>query len=102
MQAIQTKYLPPTNSRGSRIKAWCDRGSITVGYDHGASNPHKVAVEALLRKFIAEDKARYGSDKTPWYGPWVEGGLPNNGGSCFVCAWEPFESETAEIKEEVK
>lgn len=32
MQAIQTKYLPATNYRGSRIKATCERGSLTIGY----------------------------------------------------------------------
>lgn len=31
MQAIVTKYLPATSTRPSRIKAWCDRGSITIG-----------------------------------------------------------------------
>ena len=33
MQAITTRYLPCTNCRGSRIKAECERGSITVSWD---------------------------------------------------------------------
>lgn len=33
-QAIQTKYLGPTNTKGSRIKATCAAGSLTVSYSH--------------------------------------------------------------------
>lgn len=94
-QAIFTKYIPCTNHRGSRIKAMCDRGSITIDYDHGSSNPHKVAVLALVRKFMIEDEKEYGTkpSENPWRGPWMEGGLPNNGGSVFVSLWadESFE-----------
>lgn len=52
MQAIQTKYHGPTNTRGSRITAKCAAGSLTLGYDHSL-NPdgnHKAAAEALCRK----------------------------------------------------
>ena len=35
MQAIQTKYIAPTNHRGSRIKAWCAAGSKTISYPYG-------------------------------------------------------------------
>ncbi len=61
-QAISTKYLPATNTRGSRIKASCDRGSVTVPYPHELSGAdcHAVAVDALLRRFAAED----GNDKS--------------------------------------
>ena len=34
MQAIEVKYLPPTETRGTRIKATCRAGSITVGRDY--------------------------------------------------------------------
>ena len=51
MQAITTKYLPATNTRGSRIKATAGQGqSITVGYDHGAPCAHRVAAIALIKK----------------------------------------------------
>lgn len=85
-QAIITKFIPCTDRRGSRIKAACDRGAIIVSYGHSASNPHKAAVLALVRKFMAEDEKQYGTppSKNPWRGPWMEGGLPNNGGSVFV------------------
>lgn len=52
MQAIQTRYLGPTNSRGSRIKATCAAGSITISYPHELSGQgaHRKAAEALVSK----------------------------------------------------
>ena len=32
MQAIQTKVLPATNTKGTRVKAWCQAGAITRPY----------------------------------------------------------------------
>lgn len=79
MQAILTKYLCPTNSKGSRIKAVCERGSITVSMNYELSGDacHVAAVDALVAKFIEEDKARYGSGKNPWSAPRVVGQLPS-------------------------
>ena len=59
MIAIHTKYIPPTNSHGSRIKAytasWGDRKGyqIIIPYPHGADNltdTHFEAVKALVAK----------------------------------------------------
>jgi hypothetical protein len=52
MQAIQTRYFGPTNSRGSRIKAWCAAGSVTIPYPHELSGQscHRKSAEALLEK----------------------------------------------------
>jgi hypothetical protein len=53
MIAIQTKYLGPTNTRGSRIKAWTDSGfSATISYPHELSYElcHFEAVKALVAK----------------------------------------------------
>jgi len=52
LQTIQTKYLGPTNSRGSRVKAYCQAGSITVGwlYDLESKENHKRAVLELIKK----------------------------------------------------
>jgi hypothetical protein len=52
MQAIQTKYLSPTNSRGARIKASCAAGSITISYPYELSGQavHRKAAEALVAK----------------------------------------------------
>lgn len=57
MQAIQTKYIPATNFKGSRVKAWCARGSITISYPHDLSGEdvHIAAAQALVVKFAAED-----------------------------------------------
>jgi hypothetical protein len=61
MQAIQTRYLGPTNSRGSRIKAWAAAGSITIGYPHELSGQacHRKAAEALIAKLGWND-SHYG------------------------------------------
>jgi hypothetical protein len=51
-QAIETKFLGPTNFRGSRIKASAQAGSITVSYDHALSSEenHTAAARALASK----------------------------------------------------
>ena len=51
MVAIQTKYIGPTNSRGSRIKAWTDTGfSTIISYDYGLEDEarHFKAVKAMV------------------------------------------------------
>ena len=61
MQAIITKYLPVTNSRGSRIKATCAAGSVTIAYPHELSGMdcHAKAAKALVNKLQWND-ANYG------------------------------------------
>lgn len=85
MQAIQTHYLPATNCKGSRIKATCERGSITIDYPHDLSGDevHRAAVHALIARFVKEDAKRYGTNRNPWERPFVTGGLPN-GDCCHV------------------
>lgn len=58
MIAIHTKYIGPTNTRGSRIKAytasWGDRKGFeaTIAYPHELSGEacHFEAVKALVKK----------------------------------------------------
>ena len=53
MIAIQTKYFPASNKRGSRIKAWTSSGfSVTIPYPHELSHEavHFEAVKALVTK----------------------------------------------------
>lgn len=52
MQAIRTKYLSPTNTRGARIKATCEAGSLTVPYryDLDTSDMHRKAAFELMEK----------------------------------------------------
>ena len=40
-----TKYLAPTDHRGSRVEVTMSGRSVTVGYDHGASSAHVQAVK---------------------------------------------------------
>lgn len=60
MQAIETSYWGPTETRGSRIRASCEGGSLYVSYDH-ALDPeenHYAAATALCNK-LGWDAARF-------------------------------------------
>ena len=81
MQAIQTKFLCPTNTKVDRIKAKCDRVEITVSWDYGLNveKNHIAAIEALCKKFVDEDLKEYGEEcRSPWgeemYFGWISGG----------------------------
>lgn len=52
-QAIQVKYLGPTNHRGSRYKATAAAGSVTVSVDDALSTEGNAiaAAQALCAKF---------------------------------------------------
>lgn len=52
MQAIIVKYLGPTDTKGTRIKATCAAGSVTHSRDYSmeVSQQSKLVVEALLDK----------------------------------------------------
>ena len=52
-QAITTKYLGPTYTRGSRVKATCQAGSVTVPWDHAKNSDenHTAAAVALCKRF---------------------------------------------------
>ncbi len=73
MQAIETKYLGPTNFRGARIKASAEAGSVTVPYDHALNveGNHDAACKALVRKW-------------GWFGSWIRGALPSSRGNVYV------------------
>lgn len=79
MQAIHTKYITQTGKLGSRIKATCERGSITIGYPHElhGDEVHREAARQLVARFIAEDSTRYPASNNPWARPFVTGGLPD-------------------------
>jgi hypothetical protein len=78
-QAILTKYLSPTDHRGARIKASCDRGSITIPYPYEMRNSesHIVAAKKLIEKFCAEDLAerQMPIETNPWNFGFVTGQL---------------------------
>lgn len=52
MQAIEVKYLEPTTYKGSRWKATCKAGNITVPYKYslGAFENAELAALALQHK----------------------------------------------------
>jgi hypothetical protein len=79
MNAIQTKYLPPTAHRGARIKATCCRGSRTIDYHSSNIDPHVAAVDLLVLRFCNEDLLKYKTPPkdNPWNRPRVTGNLPD-------------------------
>lgn len=53
MQTIETRYIGPTDTKGSRIKATSAGGhSVTIPYNDAASasDCHAAAVRALMEK----------------------------------------------------
>ena len=72
-QAIITKYLDPTNTRGSRVKAIAAAGSVILEWDNAVSDEtnHEHAANALCAKY-------------KWAGEYIGGQLPN-GDYVFVC-----------------
>ena len=51
-QAITTRYLGPTNHRGSRILATCSAGRLTHDWNHALNTEdnHREAAQALIAK----------------------------------------------------
>lgn len=52
-QAIVTKYIGPSNTKGSRIKATAAAGSVTLHIDNALNieENHAKAAQALANKF---------------------------------------------------
>ena len=80
-QAVVTKFLGPTNTRGSRVNAKCAAGSLTVSWDHALSvdGNHASAAKALVEKLGWTCKSAEG-----YTGVWVAGGLPDQTGNVFT------------------
>jgi hypothetical protein len=72
-QAIETKFLGPTETKGSRVKALCQAGSITLSWDHSLrpDDNHAAAAQAL-------------ADKMGWEGDLFGGGKADGRGDVFV------------------
>jgi hypothetical protein len=73
MQAIITKYLGPSNVKGSRIKATAVAGSVTVPYQHELNNEDAHAYAALAY-----------ARKQGWKGELIAGSIEPGGGYVFV------------------
>lgn len=74
MQAITTKYIGPSNVKGSRVKATAAAGIVTLHWDNSLNSDdnHKMAAKALATKL--------GWD----YGEWICG-VTKEGQSVWVC-----------------
>jgi len=49
MIAVQTKYIPATNTRGSRIKAFTSSGqSLTIGFDYSLEDYQLYEKAAIM------------------------------------------------------
>ena len=73
MKAIVTKYIGPSNTRGSRIKARAEGVKpLTIPYPHELSGTavHAAAALALCRRM-------------GWAGTLVSGGMPDLSGEVF-------------------
>lgn len=99
-QAIVTRYICPTNTRGARIRATCDRASITISMpmEHSGADAHAVAVRALLDKFHKEDASdgdfRFRS--WPAFDRWVCGGMPQASKDAYVWVQLPAQDASQE------
>jgi hypothetical protein len=72
MVIIKTKYLSPTNTRGSRIKASANGFTVTISYDYALNDEavHYKAVQALVAKHNLDwdiTNMGYGSDNSGYY-----------------------------------
>jgi hypothetical protein len=72
-QAIETRYMSPTNTRGGRLKAVAWGGSVTIPYPHECSteDAHRAAAQALTAKM-------------EWSGDFAQGGAAKGDGYFFV------------------
>ncbi len=78
MQAILTKTIQATQTKPTRIKAECGRGSIIISWPDKKSEEqcHITAALALITKFVEEDTSRHGAEyENPWQKPFVSGCL---------------------------
>lgn len=79
MQAIITKFLGPTNTKGSRIKATSWSGAVTVSYNHALNvlDNHRAAADAVCAK--RGDGWRIVSN----------GASPDGHGYAFIAEYDP-------------
>lgn len=73
MQAIKTKYLSATNTRGARIKAVWGDDSASIPYPHefNVMEAHRAAAENLRQKVAKKNK--YADKITVFTAPLIDG-----------------------------
>lgn len=72
-KAIETRYVGPTNQRGSRVIAQCAAGSVSVPYDYALNEDQMHALAALAL-----------AKRLEWPGLWIGGASRNGRGNVFV------------------
>ena len=82
MQTIQTKVLPATNTKPTRILVKCARGKMFFGVGQSplsisSAELHREAAQALIARFVKDDAAKYGTHRNPWQSAFVTGALPD-------------------------
>ena len=83
MQAIETKFLGPTNTKGARVKASAAAGHVTIPFEYSTSTggAHDLALIALATKL-------------GWWGVWASGGKADCTGNVYVCISRPDSMRT--------
>lgn len=63
MKAIQIRYLAPTDTKGSRFKAFTEAGSMTAPYDYALDHEHNALAlaEAYCKKYAWDRPTGFGS-----------------------------------------
>lgn len=74
MQAIQTRILPPTDTKPARVKAWASAGTLTMSV-HSIPAAYDVTMHEYAARIYAE--------KMQWNNRIESGTLPN-GDYCHV------------------
>lgn len=68
MQAISVKYLPPTHTKPSRLKASAESGNLTMSFSEALTindrEPFRACAEALIKK-LGWTARIYGSGVLP-------------------------------------
>ncbi len=74
MRAIYAKFIPTTETKPARVKAFSGKHSVAVSFhgDHPNDDPYRAAAEALCAKM-------------DWQGKLIGGGL-ENGDRVYVFA----------------
>lgn len=75
LQAITTKFLGPTDTKGPRIKAMCQAGSLTYSwnYELGVEGNHRKAAFDLQASLgWSEGNSLMGGWNTKEEGVWVQ------------------------------
>ena len=74
MQAIETRWLGPTDTKSNRISARCDAGRIILPWDNSLNQElnHRAAARTLAIKL-------------GWLGTWASGSVPSLPNSYVHC-----------------